>query len=78
MPLYEYHCLDCAETFQKRLSFAQADEVASCPDCESDRTRKVLGGFMVLNGSSSMKQSSSLDRQTSSAGGCCGGHCGCH
>ena len=79
MPLYEYKCLDCSETFQLRRTFDKATAVAECPSCTSERTRKLLAEFMMLSGSGSMK---SLDTASPSGdpmmgGGCCGGACGC-
>lgn len=35
MPLYEYRCADCHATFDLLRAFSQADEPATCPECQS-------------------------------------------
>jgi putative FmdB family regulatory protein len=49
MPMYQYACTTCGQSFEKKLSMAQADEPQACPDCGSADTRKrpaaiALGG----------------------------------
>jgi putative FmdB family regulatory protein len=60
MPLYEYHCNDCGEEFEKMVRFSDADINPACPSCESEDTRKKVsiaasfGAFLSgSNGSSS-------------------------
>jgi putative FmdB family regulatory protein len=79
MPLYEFQCLDCTKTFEKRLSFDRSREQTKCPTCESERTRKVFNLIPVIGGSSR----AALDDYSagpSRGGGCAcgGGACGCH
>jgi putative FmdB family regulatory protein len=45
MPIYEYHCQECGKEFEKRMSFAQSDEIPVCPFCESEKTNKKLSLF---------------------------------
>ncbi|HMQ52623.1 MAG TPA: zinc ribbon domain-containing protein [Anaerolineae bacterium] len=49
MPTYEFRCFDCPTIFKERRTFAQADEVAICPACQSERTRKVLNMPQVFS-----------------------------
>ena len=39
MPLYEYNCLDCNDTFELLI---RAGEAPHCPDCEGTRLEKLL------------------------------------
>ena len=74
MPLYEYQCLDCQDTFQERRPFSESHVLSACPSCESERTRKSIGTIMVLSGSESLGIPAG---DAPAMGGCCGGHCGC-
>jgi putative FmdB family regulatory protein len=42
MPLYEYRCNECGAEFEKMLRFSEADQLPTCPDCQSPQTRKKL------------------------------------
>jgi len=42
MPIYEYHCQQCGEGFEKLTHFLQADEQHVCPSCGSDETIRKL------------------------------------
>ena len=42
MPLYEYHCSDCGEAFEKVVRFSEADIAPACPNCESTDTNKLI------------------------------------
>ena len=42
MPLYEYHCNDCGEAFEKVVRFSEADIAPACPNCESTDTNKLI------------------------------------
>ncbi len=45
MPIYEYHCSDCAKTFEKLRKLSDDDRDVRCPECESARVERVLSGF---------------------------------
>ena len=84
MPLYEYQCLDCADTFEKRRTFAEADTPAACPSCQSIDTRKAFATIALLGSPTSAMGEASAIRDTPTLesagfGGCaCGaGGCGC-
>ncbi len=59
MPIYEYRCEDCGETFEKRVSFSEADLAPACPKCESKDTHKKLSTIASFGGLSSSSVSSS-------------------
>lgn len=66
MPLYVYRCNSCGETFEKRMSFSEADQVPLCPHCNSPQTQKQIATFAALGSSGG----------SSSGGGSCGGGSG--
>jgi putative FmdB family regulatory protein len=45
MPVYEFVCLDCTATFEKRVAFSEADQQQECPSCGSSRSKKKLSQF---------------------------------
>ena len=42
MPLYEYHCNDCGEAFEKVVRFSEAETMTACPNCGSADTSKMI------------------------------------
>ena len=42
MPLYEYHCNNCGEAFEKMVRISEADLGHACPNCESEDTEKMI------------------------------------
>jgi putative FmdB family regulatory protein len=53
MPLYEYHCNDCGDDFDKLVSFSQTNESQPCPSCGSQQTHKKISRPAVLGGNDS-------------------------
>ena len=72
MPIYEYHCLACGETFE-RLVLGRGTAVA-CPGCASGDVARDLSVFGVKSGGSTAGVAAPMP---SGGGGCCGGGCGC-
>ena len=77
MPLYEYMCLDCSSTFERRRSFAQADEPAECPTCEGNRTRKAFASIALIGGRGTAVDSAASGAAFQGGCGCGAGMCGC-
>jgi putative FmdB family regulatory protein len=77
MPLYEYFCPTCNDTFEKLRPVQQADLATACPTCQKQSSQRVLS--LVA---SSVLKTTSGGQETAlpapAAGGCCGGACGCH
>lgn len=72
MPLYEYTCLDCRQSFEVLKKFSEADEPVACLYCESTNTVRHLPVFVVHS-------SGGTSGRTESGGCACGaGGCGCH
>lgn len=72
MPIYEYQCIDCRQTFEVRRCFSEADTQVNCIHCESQSTQKLLSKFYAKSPS----QSGSISQASSGCGGCSGGSCG--
>jgi putative FmdB family regulatory protein len=64
MPIYEYLCTDCGETFEKMVRFSEAGLAPACPKCTSKETHKKLSTIASFGVSSS--------GSTSSSGSSCG------
>lgn len=65
MPLYEFRCDACAETFTRLISWDRRGDVR-CPHC-GGAVRQLLSTFRTAGSQSGGE---------SSGGGCCGGSCG--
>jgi putative FmdB family regulatory protein len=44
MPLYEYSCDNCGNTFEK---FERTEGDATCPECGSEAVTREVGSFSV-------------------------------
>lgn len=45
MPLYEYHCSECDQSFEKMMRFSELDLAPECPHCHSRETHKQISTF---------------------------------
>lgn len=70
MPIYEYQCCDCEDSFEV---FVRNGESVECPRCHSARLTRQLSRFSAGPRSTSPSASG----QAPVSGGCCGGACGC-
>jgi putative FmdB family regulatory protein len=50
MPIYEYVCLDCQETFDALRPMAEADAPIACAECESEHTSRTISVFFAQSG----------------------------
>jgi len=73
MPIYEYVCKDCNETFEKLVG---REEEVVCPVCKGPRVSKQYSRFGMGSGSPSRPYES---LPVYKGGGCCctPGSCGC-
>jgi putative FmdB family regulatory protein len=71
VPLYDFRCRTCGDTFELRRSMADADAPAPCPEGHDD-TVKLLP-LVAVGG----RASQSPAQAPAVSGGCCGGACGC-
>jgi putative FmdB family regulatory protein len=68
MPIYEYLCADCSDTFEELVSASNAESVR-CPDCGGSTVTKLLSSFAAPRPVGATVGGG--------GGGCCGGSCGC-
>ncbi len=45
MPLYDYQCRTCGNTFELLRRIQDADRELECPDCRSDQVERLLSVF---------------------------------
>jgi len=69
MPIYEYVCMRCEHNFEELV---RHDETPPCPDCGSEKAKRQFSVF-AAHGTSTQPSFGG----PSTAGGCCGGSCGC-
>ncbi|WP_353683507.1 zinc ribbon domain-containing protein [Thermodesulfovibrio sp. 3907-1M] len=49
MPLYEFQCQKCNETFTKKMSISEMEKTkVRCPKCKSQKVKKVISGFYSI------------------------------
>ena len=69
MPLYEYSCENCGETFEELISLRDRDSQRVCPTCGSEQVQRLISAFAV--GKSSAKAAASaVSCPTCSTGVC--------
>tara|TARA_Y100001970_G_C13896294_1_gene681296 strand:- start:7 stop:207 length:201 start_codon:yes stop_codon:yes gene_type:complete len=49
MPLYEYSCFECGESFTELREFNQIDKKIDCPHCSSCSTERLVSSFSLGN-----------------------------
>jgi putative FmdB family regulatory protein len=69
MPLYEYRCRSCGDTFERLRPQADADEPA---DCACDRSDTVRLPSLIARGAGGGAE---LPMAGGAGAGCCGGGC---
>lgn len=54
MPIYEYHCKDCGQDFEKLFRFSDPKiNTPECPGCQSENTHKRLSTIAAFSGGKS-------------------------
>lgn len=53
MPIYEFRCKDCGETFDKLVSMSYEQTDIKCPHCGSIKVKKMLSTFATKEASAS-------------------------
>jgi putative FmdB family regulatory protein len=74
VPLYDFRCRTCGETFEVRRPMAESDAPAACPGGHAD-TVKLLP--LVAVGGRAGSGPAPAPAAGFGGGGCCGGACGC-
>lgn len=76
MPIYEFHCKPCDDSFEVMTSFSRVAE-ARCPKCGSDKITRLMSMFSSRSTGSDCSSHSHGDNCAGCASGNCGS-CGCH
>jgi putative FmdB family regulatory protein len=71
MPIYEYWCPECRQSFEKLRPMNSKDSEVSCPQCGSG-VKKMLS-VVALAG----RRGEDMSYPASGGGCACGGACGC-
>jgi len=58
MPIYEYDCMNCSERFSVLQSIICGKNETKCPQCGSDKVKKMMSSFCCSSGSGSSLSSS--------------------
>lgn len=74
MPLYDFRCRTCGDTFEMRRSMADAGDPATCPAGHADTVK--LMPLVAVGGRAAGNTGVPAPAPTG-GGGCCGGGCGC-
>jgi putative FmdB family regulatory protein len=74
MPLYEYRCRTCDETFELRRPMSESSAPAPCSSGHVDSMR-LLSVFASVGASGATAPSTPAP---AARGGVCGSSCGCH
>jgi putative FmdB family regulatory protein len=77
VPLYEYRCRTCDETFEARRPMSQSSDPAECPNGHVD-SRRVLSVFQSVGVGAGSSSSPAPGPSVPMGGGGCGAGCGCH
>ncbi|HKH03919.1 MAG TPA: zinc ribbon domain-containing protein [Acidimicrobiales bacterium] len=75
MPLYDFRCRTCDETFEVRRPMAEADAPVMCSSGHAE-TVKLLA-FAAVGGRATDTGAGAGPAPMRGGGGCCGGACGC-
>ncbi|OGG95154.1 MAG: hypothetical protein A2527_08255 [Candidatus Lambdaproteobacteria bacterium RIFOXYD2_FULL_50_16] len=47
MPLFDYHCDQCGQTFTELRKGEQKDQPIDCPSCGSTQTQRLVTSFAL-------------------------------
>jgi putative FmdB family regulatory protein len=76
VPLYEYECKACEGRFEVLVRSVGGDARPSCPDCGAAEVRKLLS-VVARTARAGEPAPAGAAAARPTAGGCCGGACGC-
>lgn len=76
VPLYDFRCRTCGDTFEVRRAMADAAAPATCPAGHADTVK--LMSLVAVGGRAEGGVGEAVAAPAPGAGGgCCGGACGC-
>jgi len=57
MPMYEFECPQCGNTFERLKPMSAMDEEEACPCCGNPRAQRTISSFATGKGSGSSPSS---------------------
>lgn len=49
MPIYEFKCMDCGETFTLKMTVVEMETTkVTCPKCGSEKIMKIISSFHAM------------------------------
>ncbi|MCX8160436.1 MAG: zinc ribbon domain-containing protein [Candidatus Saccharicenans sp.] len=54
MPIYEYICENCQKRFEVLVKLNSLVKI-TCPDCQSERVKRIISAFGIGGGASRLK-----------------------
>lgn len=74
MPIFEYRCSKCNTKFEVLHKSTQISEEVTCPNCNSNDSKKLLSTFSAsMNG-----KTNNFNYSCGDGMGCANGSCGCN
>jgi putative FmdB family regulatory protein len=79
VPIYEYRCEDCQDTFEVLTSFSNRDQMQTCPACSGAHARVQVSSFAAVGVGGPGLEDFSAPQATGGGWACggaysCGGH----
>ncbi len=68
MPLYEYHCPDCEQDFERVVRFLDAEKPQACPCCGETNTHRRISAIAAPGRGYSGGESASASNCSGGAG----------
>ncbi len=77
MPIYEYRCADCEQSFETLVR--AGGEATECPCCHGGNIAREMSVFASSRGGDAAAgpMNGAGNGGAAAGGGCCGGGCGC-
>lgn len=74
MPLYDYQCQHCQNTFEVRATFKEKEAglKPTCPHCQSTETRQLLASGLLLHVVTDKSSQGTCACGMNGGSGCCG------
>jgi putative FmdB family regulatory protein len=68
MPIFEFECKECAESFEELVRSPNATDEVVCPECGSPQVRKKISTFASRLSGSSISLGSAVSSSACSTG----------
>ncbi len=76
MPIYDYQCTDCHQTYDVFHKVREVEEDIICPSCNSRKHVRLISAPSINMNGRSRESAYSAPPPSCADGSCCGGACG--